>query len=371
MCISGIYAFTNTSILKVKNEVNTGAIRIDLKEYTIIDGQELIYTDSEKTVMPGQIISLIPRVSNIGDSSYIRTKLSYTSENEGLIQVSDDNVEGMNSNWIKKGDYWYYKNIVNPNENVDVFSSFRIPVDVPNEFQGNSIYLNIAVEAVQADNFTPDFNSESPWHGITTEASNTTYQSDLIQINPSAVVEYSNNANLYISVPEDFFTELGHIVPGDSITEEVTIKNTKDVITKYYLSTEGVEGVTEKGLELLDKLQLKIVANDKVIYNGKANKIENELLGEYKPNGTGKLSFTITVPSELGNEFADLSSMIRWHFSVGEGDAIPEPEPEPEPEKTPQTGDTKFMIAITTFFIATIGLVIVLVLERKQKNTEA
>ena len=45
----------------------------------------------------------------------------------------------------------------------------------------------------------------------------------MVQINPSAVVEYSNNANLYITVPEDFFTELGHIVPGDSVTEEITI----------------------------------------------------------------------------------------------------------------------------------------------------
>ena len=47
MCISGIYAFTNTSILKIQNKVNTGAINIVLKEYTIENGVETLYSDSE------------------------------------------------------------------------------------------------------------------------------------------------------------------------------------------------------------------------------------------------------------------------------------------------------------------------------------
>lgn len=372
MCISGIYAFTNTPILKVKNEVNTGAISIELKEYTIVDGQELIYNDTETTVLPGQIISLIPRVTNVGDSSYIRAKLSYTSEDNSLIQISDDNVDGMSENWIKKGEYWYYKNTVNSGENLDIFNSFRIPVDVPNEFQGNSIFLNIAVEAVQASNFTPDFNSQNPWNGINVEEANTTYHADMVQINPNAVIEYDNSANLYMNVPEDFFSKLGHVVPGDIIKDEVTIKNTKKANMEYFISTEKVDGISEKGMELLEKLQLKIQSKDKVLYEGKAYKLENKSLGVYKPDDSAKLEFIITVPTELGNEFADLSSAIRWNFSVEEGKEEPTPEPEPEPipepEKTPQTGDTKFKVAITTFFISTLGLIIVLVLDRKQKN---
>lgn len=102
MCISGIYAFTNSSILKYKNDINTGAIKIELKEYTIKDGQESIYTDSETTVLPGQIISLIPKITNLGDSSYVRAKLNYTSEDEGLIQITDENISGMDSNWDRK-----------------------------------------------------------------------------------------------------------------------------------------------------------------------------------------------------------------------------------------------------------------------------
>ena len=50
MFISGIYAFTNLSILSIKNEINTGAVKIELQEYTVSNGTETLYdkSDSEK-----------------------------------------------------------------------------------------------------------------------------------------------------------------------------------------------------------------------------------------------------------------------------------------------------------------------------------
>ncbi len=372
MCISGIYAFTNTQILNVKNEINTGAIKIELKEFTIKNGQELAYTDSETQVLPGQIISLIPRVSNIGDSSYVRAKLLYTSEDDSMIQISDDNVEGMEESWVKKGDYWYYKNIVNPGESIDIFKSLRIPTDVPNEFQGKSINMNIIAEAVQANNFNPDFNSSSPWNDLEVASSNTTYQADMVQINSNAIVEYENSANLYLDVPENFFSKLGHILPGDSISETVSINNKKETNIEYFVSTEKLDGVSENGLELLEKLKLKIISGNGVIYEGKLVDLDNVSLGTYTPKSESNFEFIITVPSELGNEYANIYSAIKWNFSVSEGEKEPEKAPEKKPEEpkpeSPQTGDTKFMIAIIVFVVSAIGLIIVLVLEKKRKK---
>lgn len=361
MCISGIYAFSNTSILSLKNEVNTGAINIELKEYTIKQGQEFLYTDNETAVLPGQIISLIPRISNIGDASYVRAKLAFTSEDEGLVQLSDDDVKGMSENWVKIGEYWYYKNIINSGENIDLFKEVIIPIDIPNEFQGKSIELNITAEAIQANNFSPDFNSSSPWNGINATESNTTYHSDKIQINSKAVIEYENSANLYINVPENFFHKLGHILPGDTISEEITINNTKESEVEYFLSTDKVDGTSQKSLELLEKLQLKIISPNGVIYDGKAYKIDNCSLGKYSPKTLTNLKFTITVPIELDNEYADLMSEMKWSFSV-------EKQQEKTEEKSPQTGDYKFKIAITIFAISTIGLIVVLYFEKKQKD---
>lgn len=376
MCISGIYAFTNSQILTVKNEVNTGAINIELKEYSVQNGQELIYTDSETMVLPGQIISLIPRISNKGDSSYVRAKLLYTSEDDSMIQITDNNVEGMGENWVKKGNYWYYKNVVNSGESVDVFKSLRIPTDVPNEFQGKSIYLNIIAEAVQASNFNPDFNSDSPWNNIEVKEANTNYQADMVQINSGAIVEYENSANLYLEVSENFFNKLGHILPGDSISETVSINNKKDTSIEYFVSTIKPDGVSDEGLELLKKIQLKIVSGNGVIYEGKLYGLENVSLGKYISKSKENIEFIITVPSELGNEYANIASTIKWDFSISEGEKEPEPQPEPEkkPEEpkpeSPQTGDTKFIIAIIVFIISAVGLIVVLILEKKQKNNK-
>ena len=100
MGISGIYAFTNTSTSTVKNDLNTGAVNIQLKEYSINNNVEQEYTEDPKTVMPGEVVSLIPRVLNLGESCYVRAKISYKSnENESdkneeeIIQSTINNEE--------------------------------------------------------------------------------------------------------------------------------------------------------------------------------------------------------------------------------------------------------------------------------------
>ena len=368
MCISGIYAFTNSSILRTRNQINTGAIRIELNEYSIVDGQEILYTDSESAVLPGQIISLIPRISNIGDSSYVRAKISYTGEDNSAIRVSDNNIEGMTENWVKKGDYWYYRNVVNSGDSVDFFKNVKIPTDLPNEYQGKTIQFNVVAEAIQADNFTPNFDSSAPWNGINAESANTTYQSDKIQLSQNATVEYENSANLYLDVPETFLNQLSHMVPGDTVTGEISINNKNKNALEYFVSTDKVEGISQKGNELLEKLQLKIVSDKGVIYEGKAYKLDNCSLGIYDPDTISTIRFSVTMPIELGNEFANLGSAINWEFSVAEKEQEPEKQPEPAKEESPQTGDIKFIIAIAVFVISTIGLIVVICLERKTKK---
>lgn len=364
MCISGIYAFTNTSILKIQNKVNTGAINIELKEYTIENGVETLYSDSENVVLPGEIVSLIPRISNIGDSSYVRAKISYTGEGNNVIPITDENLKGMDNDWVKKGDYWYYKKEVKSGENIDVFKNLTIPSDLSNEYQDKTIQINVVAEAVQSANFSPNFESNSPWNGVNAENSDNTYEADKVQIASTAKIEYENSANLYINVPENFFTELAHVVPGDIISEEVSINNKKDTSVEYVVSTEKPVEISGKAEELLDKLKLKIVSEKGVIYEGKAYKIENLSLGTYEPNSMDKLTFTITVPEELGNEYANLNSAINWSFGISQK----EKTEQPEVPQSPQTGDIKIKIAIGIFIIATIAFIMILILGKNKKD---
>lgn len=363
MCISGIYAFTNISISTIENDINTGAVNIELKQYTTNNnGKEVMYNENEKTVLPGEVISIIPRVSNLGDSCYIRAKFSYTNINNTTIAI-DKNVEMSNSNWIKCDDYWYYKLIVNPGENIDIFKTFKIPEDMSNEYQGETVQLDITAEAVQANNFEPDFSSSTPWNDITVKkAINDNYKTDKVQLNSNVKIKYENNAELYMNVPDNFFERLSHVLPGDYINQEIEIDNTTSNETEYFMSTNIDSNISEKAVELLKKLRLTITADNKILYDGSLYKVDNCSLGNYKPNTSSKVKFTITVPKELDNEYSEINTQINWVFSVTgiEKREIPKQE-----VISPQTGDTKFKISITVFFISTIGLITTFVVERK------
>lgn len=388
MCVSGIYAFTNSTIVNVKNELNTGVVKIELNEYSKnVDGTESLYNDVNLNVLPGQVISLIPRISNLGDSSYVRAKIGYSNSDNSTATLTQDEINGISTKWLKKGDYWYYTEPLKSGENVDIFSSVTIPANLSNDYQGKEFKLDITAEAVQAENFKPDFDSNSPWNGIEAkDASVENYKTDKIQKNNSTKVEYENNADSYIEVPDNFFNKLGRVMPGDVLIDEVTIQNKTSKEVEYYVSTEKGNELSDTETELLEKLRLNITSDNKKIYEGKLDKIDNLSLGKYTKNEASKLLFTITVPEELQNEYANLSATLNWKFSVKVPDDEKQDEPEkeeqkddkpveePKEEKTnppsPQTGDVKIKVAVGIFLISAIGLFVIIIAERKLRNKE-
>lgn len=57
MCVSRIYALDSA-----QPTISTGAVDIDLKEYNNINEE---FSENGKIVMPGETISLVPRVQNL------------------------------------------------------------------------------------------------------------------------------------------------------------------------------------------------------------------------------------------------------------------------------------------------------------------
>ncbi len=363
MLVSGIYSFTNVSILTIKNEIYTGAVKIGIEEYTISNGKEILYKEENApTVVPGQEISLIPRISNVGDSCYIRAKVSYSQENntnstnfKKIGEISDD--------WVIKDNYFYYKPVVKTGEKVDFFKSLIIPEDIPNDYQGKSIYFNISVEAIQADNFKPNFESDKPWDGVVVEkASEEVYKIDKVQLSSNAKVEYENSAQKYIDVPDDFFGKLGHLVPGDVITHEVKINNTTSEQVECFVSLKKESDLSDKVVKLLKQLELTITVDDKVVYQGSLYDVERISLGKYWDKKSSKAIFAIKVPEELGNDYSILNTSINWVFSIDGKEKKAEP--------SPQTGDVKVKAALGIFVAAAIGLIIALFADKKLKKQE-
>lgn len=369
MFISGIYAFTNLSVLSIKNEINTGAVRIELKEYTINNGTEVLYEEGNlDNVMPGQEISFIPRVSNIGDECYVRAKVSYSKEDNKVVNV--DNVDNKSGDWIKKDGYWYYKKILKTGENVDIFKTFIVPIDMTNDYQGKYVQVNITAEAIQANNFKPNFDSESPWYDIVTQkATEDSYKVDKIQLSTNAKIEYENNAQKYIEVPENFLGQLGHLVPGDVVEQEIKLNNTTSDDVEYYVTVKKPADLSDIQSKLLKNLKLNVSVANKTIYEGNLYDVEKVSLGKYLKNQTAMAKFSVKVPDDLGNEYSAINTSINWLFSVN-GKEIEVVKEEPKVIPSPQTGDTKVQIALTVFMISAIGLVVVLFVERKIRKSK-
>lgn len=317
MCISGIYAFVKTSTTTVTTKLNTGGVNIQLKEYSVENGQESEYTNAEQIVMPGEEVSLIPRITNLGDSCYVRAKFSY-SNNGTNENFTDDSLKGMDSNWVKINNYWYYRNPIDTNANLDMFNTIVVPKNLSNDSQGKELNLNIVAEAVQAVNFTPDFTSQDPWGEIEIKAnSDNSYRMARTQMSNNVTVEYDNQANVQIDVPEDFFGDLGTLMPGDELTHEIEIT---PAIGKNELlfTVRPQESADEKVIDLLQKLELQISSNGKTIFDGNMYQLDEQTLGIIPVNESTKYTFKVKMPIELDNEYAMLSTSIIWKFIVNQ-----------------------------------------------------
>ena len=98
MCISGIYALANQT---TNGTFSTSIVDIEIQTFKLDnDNNEVEYNDEDKKVMPGDVISLIPKICNLGEDCYLRFKVNYYNENTDFI----DYVEGFTTEFSKYGE---------------------------------------------------------------------------------------------------------------------------------------------------------------------------------------------------------------------------------------------------------------------------
>lgn len=390
MCISGIYALTNNVIVSSEHILTTSAVNIELKEYLIDSSKnEKQFNGENIVIFPGSSIPLVPKVINLGANCYIRAKLNIEIDND-IINNIDDSILGISDKWKKYGDYYYYDSIINSGEAVEIFNSVNFPNNLPEIYQGKNIRVKIVAEAIQSKNFNPDYTLQDPWNNVKIEkcVDNTYKVSQENNISSITEIKYANNAEKYIEVSENFFGNLNEIVPGDNIEEVIKIKNKTETTTEYFYSIEVSENINDAEKELLEKCNLTVIKNDtETIYSDSLLNYKNNSLGKFNPKEEATIKFIISVPEELDNKFSELKTKFRWNFSVQYEDENiqneeekPEEKTEDEPKEdnldkviknitnSPKTGDFKFDLSLTIFFISAIVLIIVLFLENRIKK---
>lgn len=168
---TGVLVATHTAEKDFINQAKADTVDIKLDEFSISDGKEVSYSNSDKINMPGDQISKIPRISNKASDCYIRVKYDFFMDNPDLKGIDTTNlVDFSTENWIKCDDgYYYYTEIFNENANIDLFKGVTIPSSWGNEYAEQKFKINITAEAIQSKNFTPNFDSQNPWNGEKTE----------------------------------------------------------------------------------------------------------------------------------------------------------------------------------------------------------
>lgn len=356
MAFSGIYALANQSVI---NSAGTGIVDIKLQTYKLNDiNEETLYGNEKTEVMPGQIISLIPKVTNLAEDCYIRFKAFYIKDSVDISSYVTD----LSTDFEKHGDYYYYKNIFEKDNKINLFSTIKIPENVDELILSNEFVLTITVEAIQSKNFEPDYSLTDPWNGVpVTECVNESYNIDSEDLS-KIILEFDNDTQKDFDVPSDFLKSLHFMMPGDTLRETIDFKDTDKNNAKYYLQINLDEQLNlEK--ELLSKIDLTIRnKSGEIIYDGKVDPQGKILLGNYQIGDDDKFTFEIHLPTDLSNEYTMLNPEITFVFSADYEKNVDKPV-------SPKTGDNIDM-TITIFFISAIGLIITIIYGCKLKNED-
>lgn len=295
--------------IETVNNLGMGAVGINIKEYELdANGKEVPYQDF-KTILPGQTVDKISRITNTGEPAWIRCKLSFVSEAE--MENLDESMVKLADGWLKKGDYYYWTKALPTNGTVDFTKTVTFPAAWTEALDNEEFQIIISADAVQQRNFTPDFTADDPWFGTMIEVS--MYEKSRVRTTDDKAFEvvYRNGTEGLFSNTEDFFKHWGTAMPGDVLEDTLKVKNAYSVPIEIFFSTQTIADdilIKELGLEIKD-------GSGKVIFSGKMSEAMKEIsLVWLEPGQETTLSYKVTVPASLTNKYAMMNTKTKWIF---------------------------------------------------------
>ena len=238
---------------EVINEIGLGDVSIGLKEYTLDkDGDKIPY-ENRHAMLPGQRVDRMIYVENKANSAWVRIKLEYTSK-DGIKGMGDQLMNVESDDWLPIGGYWYYRKPLAKGETVAFMDKMIIPPEWDESYSEKSFSVIVTAEAVQEQNFVPDFQSEDPWFGTVIETCvHTTYDTKNVGTQDFSIA-FESGAEGLVKVGDDFFSNWGTLMPGDVVSDHVTQKNAYSRPVRMFFRTETV--ADDMLLQAL-KLQIK------------------------------------------------------------------------------------------------------------------
>lgn len=189
-----------------------------------------------------------------------------------------------------------------------------------------------------------------------------------VAIADSASVTYVGGAEKFIFLPgseysdTDLFDNFKNVMPGDVISQAITVQNKSLNRVRIYIKADGV---SEEDRDFLNQLKLNVKSSRGDIFDAQADETAQLTdwvsLGVLRRKGEANLNVTLTVPAELDNNYMSRVGTVVWSFAV---EVI-------DDDTNPETGDwfdaTVWICCAAA--VLTAG-VVVLILSKKRARAK-
>lgn len=191
----------------------------------------------------------------------------------------------------------------------------------------------------------------------------------------SGNVTYDGYAGEFIFEPgskysvTDLFTEFKDVMPGDQLTQTITVYNdvAKGIKVKIYMRSLGAH---ENSKDFLSQLNLTVSksSDNEMDYMFDASADQKDgledwvLLGTLYSGGKVNLDVTLEVPVELDNTYMNQIGYLDWEFKVEE---FPVEVSDPE---TPSTGDDSNIIYYIGLLSVSIFIILLIIKRKKEQE---